>query len=204
MVSYAVLSKGKSLPVSLGLIGFEVSILPLAIYYDVLNSFWRKRGLAVLDEDFIDMEYTPVFKVKATDIPTGEFNSIPVAKYRSRISNLLKKEEWEEANKEFILIRAELEKRELIYPLLNHFLESAHRCVALTVIWAQKCKGSTTLLKHFYQYRRWLVWWQMVGLEGALILDYISWPLRKNGLLILTQDVPAIPVPKLNDNGEIN
>jgi len=195
MFRYASLSSGKSIPISLGLIGFELFILPLAIFYDLLNYFWRQRGLGVLDEDFIDMKLTPEFKAVTTDIPCGEFSLKPVAKWRGDIDRLLRKEDWLKAYEDIINLRADLESKKRIHPLLNHFVESVHRCIALTIIWSKKCEGDDLLILKFHRYRRWLVWWQMLGFEGSLALDYLSWPLRKKGLLILEQDVPIIPVP---------
>jgi hypothetical protein len=195
MFSYASLSSGKSIPISLGLIGFELFIIPLAIFYDLSNLLWRKRGLGVLDEDFMDMKLTSEFKTVATYIPNGEFEIRPVAKWRNNIDKLLIKQEWPEAYKEIINLRMDIESKKKMYPLLNHFIESVHRSVALTIIWSKKCEGDDLLKVKFHRYRRWLIWWQMVGFEGSLALDYLAWPLRKKGLLILEQDVPIIPVP---------
>lgn len=201
---YAKLSYGFSLPISWGLILFEVSILPLAFYYDLMNRlFWKPQGWALLNEDFIDMKWTPQFQDEVTDIPSGYFSLILVNQCRVHINNLLKKSEWQQANKAIKAIREGLEPSHATYPLVNHFLESVHRCIALTCAWALendlgeigKSEEERKVQQRFLKHRQRLCWWQMVGFEGALILDFLSWPLRKKGLAILAQDVPTIPVP---------
>lgn len=199
MFLYARLSYGLSLPVSMGLISFEITIIPLAFYYDLINRVkWKKRGWNLLNEDFIDMKWTPSFLDKATDIPYGEFSYLPVAKWRSTVINALKQGQWLEAHKQVKAIRESLSLSHKTYPLIHHFLESVHRCIVLTAIWEiENREGNEREKKEFLSHRCMLVWWQMIGFEGALVLDFLAYPLRKKGLLILEQDVPEIPVPQI-------
>jgi hypothetical protein len=198
---YAKLTWGKSIPVSVGLILFEVTILPLAFYYDLINRMvWKKKGWNLLNEDFIDMKWTPEFKTKrddTSDIPCGEYRWLPVAKWRNEINRNLKQGNWKEAHKGVKALRESLSLSHKTFPLVHHFLESVHRCIALTTIWKNERKKIGQEEESFLLHRRRLVWWQMVGFEGALILDFLSFKMRGKGLLILEQDVPVIPVPKV-------
>lgn len=200
MPRYAFETYGLSLPVSIGLIGFEISILPLALYYDLFTSHWRKIGLPVMEEDFIAMKHTPPFKSMAQnlamDIPSESFRGINVKEWRNKTHTYLRNGDWDKANMELSLIRENLEEHKEMYPLCVHFLESVHRAVALTIIWSQKLESLEEKEK-FFSWRVWFVFWQMVGFEGALILDFISWPIRRKGCGILESDVPVIPVPKV-------
>ena len=201
MVLYARLTWGKSIPVSVGLILFEVTILPLAFYYDLINRLvWKKKGWNLLNEDFIDMKWTPKFKSKrdyTSDIPCGEFRWLPVAKWRNEINRNLKQGQWEDAHKSVKALRESLSLSHKTFPLIHHFLESVHRCIALTTIWKNDRLEIGQEEEAFLLHRRRLVWWQMVGFEGALMLDFLSFRMRGKGLLILEQDVPVIPVPKI-------
>lgn len=195
---YARLSYGLSIPASVGLILFEVFILPLAWYYDLADLKWRSVGLSLLEKDFIDMKETPSFKDKATDIPRGEFEILPVWKWRKEISFYQKSNQWHQAYGFIEAKRIEIEERGIHkkMPLVFHFLESVHRANALTIL-SFKDSPSKVTEKAFLHYRDWFIYWQLLGLEGAMLLDFIAWPLRKKGLLIYEQDVPKIPVPKI-------
>lgn len=197
---YGLETYGLSVPSSLGLIAFEISILPLALFYDLTTHVWRKKGLPVMQEDFIAMKHAPPFtkmsSLKDTEIPIGKMKCLKVGKWRSDINALLKKGEWEAAYKELEIIREELEQEKKLYPLCVHFLESVHRAVALTVIWSARLENQIEK-ERFLKERVWFVFWQMVGYEGALLLDWMSWPVRKKGCAILEYDVPVIPVPKI-------
>jgi hypothetical protein len=195
---YARLSYGLSIPSSLGLIFFEVIILPLAWYYDVFDRRWGEFGLSLLEKDFIDMKEIPNFKDKATDIPNGKFPLTPVWKIRAEVSQKLSSKQWHQAFDYLTEKRSELDRLGVNkkQPLVVHFLESIHRATGLTIK-SLKDIPSKEIERSFLQYRSWFIYWQMVGLESALLLDFIAWPLRKKGLLIFEQDVPKIPIPKI-------
>lgn len=193
---YARLSKGLSLPLSFGLIAFEIIILPLAYYYDFSEKFWKRAGLDVMSEDFIDMKEVPNFKDKATHIPSGCFNLKKVWKWRAEVHTLHRNKEWKQAYDLFLNLRASLKGEAAVYPLVWHFMESAHRANALTILATPKIDNAI-LRERFLKRRYCFIFWQMVGLEGALILDFFSWPLRRKGLLLYHQDIPEIPVPNV-------
>lgn len=195
---YAKLSWGLSIFPSLGLILFEIIILPLAWYYDLVEKKWHGLGLSVLSQDFIDMKETPEFKNKATDIPKGEFLFQKVSVWRKEIDHYHKSNQWTQAYDYLIAKRTKMEREgaHKVLPLLFHFLESVHRANALTINSLPKIT-SKELKEDLLAHRRWFIFWQMLGFEGAMILDLLAWPLRKKGLLIFEQDVPKIPVPKI-------
>ncbi len=193
---YAKLSHGLSIPASVGLILFEVFILPLAWYYDLRETSWRQYQLDILSDDFISMESIPHFKKKATDIPNGDFSLKKVRTWRQNIHHYQRSNQWHQAYEELQVLRGELLKEKAAYPLLYHFLESVHRGNALTIMALERFVAKE-VEKKFLRYRTWFLFWQMVGFEGALLLDAMAWPLRRRGLLIFEQDIPSIPVPKL-------
>lgn len=149
-------------------------------------------------DDFIPMDQTPAFKkkTKATDIPSSSFKWYIVSNWRKETNTLLKKGEWREAYKTLDNLRSEIEENKGQVPLCCHFLESVHRAIGLTVNWSVEIQNDSDRDK-FLNERRWFIFWQMVGYEGALVLDFLSYPIRKRGCHILESDVPVIPVPKI-------
>lgn len=198
LIAYAFYSKGKSLPVSLGLISFEVSIIPLAIFYD----FWaqirfKSRIPEIMQLDFISMNKTPVFKSKASDIPSqNSFNFLNVNQWRKEVSKLIKENQWKEAYQKLEEIRTELNQENPgSHFLCKHFLESVHLAVANTYNWSL---SSPECSKSFMKHRAIFIWWQAVGYEGAQVLDWLAFKIHQNqNIPILINDVPAIPVPHL-------
>ena len=94
MGAYGYRSLGRSLIVSVGLIGFEVSIVPLAIFYDCWARL-RFKSIAplIMEDDFISMNETPSFQPLGSQIPgSSGFEFLNVKSWRVEISEHLKKD----------------------------------------------------------------------------------------------------------------
>jgi len=198
---YALKTIGLSIPISLGLIAFEIAILPLAVYFDLTGRKWRVLGIPDMTDDFISMGEIPPFKFKTTQIPGGLLPLPAIAKTQLKILNHLLNGELKYASKEMIKATHKLGPLETTsFPLVLHFIESSARANNLTLLWLKKYQrelGRNRLESHYVMRRKWFVIWQLMGLQGALILDILSFPLRKIGVPLLVNDVPKIPVPAL-------
>lgn len=196
---YGLRTLGLSIPISLGLITFELVILPLAIYYDLTSGKWRRLGIPDMAEDFISMKKIGSFRFKTTQIPAQLFPIPPIAKWQKKHIKLLLNKDLHKASKEMEECLESLDVLETINtPLVLHFLESSARSLNLTIIWLKNYSEGLAcedLKKEFIKRRSWLIIWQLLGLQGALILDILSYPLRKAGIPLLVNDIPKIPVP---------
>jgi len=196
---YALLSRGRSIIVSLGLIAFEVLILPLAFFYDLWAPLkFSKKSPSIMKDDFVSMKLTPLFKTSTTQIPHQDnFAWLTVKEWRININILLDENQWNKANKELEAIRKNLASEQKgSHFLCRHFLESVHLAVANTINWTKEYEDSVEEKKRFLSHRKLFIWWQAVGYEGAQTLDALAFNLhQKRSLPILINDVPPIPVP---------
>jgi hypothetical protein len=190
------LTWGRSLPVSIGLILFEISIIPLAFFYDIWARFrFSEIAQEIMVNDFVSMKKTPAFSLKASDIPRLDmFQWIQAKNWRHETQALLKNGKWEEANKHVESIRLNLlENHGGSHFLCVHFLESVQLAIVNSLRWKAKFSGSR--LDSFLKHRALFIWWQAVGYEGAQLLDWMAFPLhQKYKVPILLNDVPSIPV----------
>jgi len=195
MPRYALQTWGYSLPISLGLIFFEICIWPVALYYDWKAKKWYRDDLRIMLDDFISMDKINSWNYEyPVDRRPKKFHfKIGLYKMRLELASLLFKHEWDEADNYFNHYRDQLEEKShyQLY-LYKHFLESIHRSLRLTRLWHDR----ETLPKQLLDYRRGFLLIQTLGLEYCLLLDFWAYPLYKRGIGIIKNDIPHIPVPE--------
>ncbi len=186
---------GYSLPIGLLLILFEITILPVALYYDWVSRKWYRIDRKVMVDDFISMqEIRPWGHIYPKDERPQYFvMKVGVFRIRASLANLLIKNKWEEADRYFGEYRRNLEEKAPYQLFLyKHFLESIHRSLRLTLLWDQK----EELPRALRLQRRSFILIQALGLEYCLFLDYLAYPLYKRGIGLIRNDIPHIPIPK--------
>lgn len=194
MPSYALKTFGYSLPISAGLILFEVCIWPLAVYFDFTSKRWYRSDRRIMVDDFISMNKIESWdKVWPQDQRPKAFQRrIGLYAMRRNLIDLLNKGQWQEADHMMTRYRENLDVSAANqYILYKHFLESVHRSLRLTRLWDRK-EGLGTQLR---LYRKFFVIIQTVGLELCVFLDVLAYPLYKRGIGIIKNDIPHIPVP---------
>ncbi len=187
---YAKLTKGKSIIVSLGLISFEVVILPLAIFFDLWSMKWQRLGLPVMKWDFESMDKIEDFpNLIATDIPERFYSFRELIQLRKNIFLSIKTNKWNRADnfcEEFL-------GNYNAGPLAIHFVESVQRALAVTIACLEKYEWQSRKAKESFLFqRKWFVISQAIGFEGAYILDLLARGIRSKGVRILSADVPHI------------
>ncbi len=190
---YALLTFGRSLVVSVGLILFEIAILPLALVFDIWALRWRNRGIPIMEWDFEPMTKIRKFQLtpEATDIPSEVIKWENCSQLRKDLFKHIKINEWQQAD--FCCV--EFLKKGKGGPLIIHFVESVGRCIAVTLYLQEKgfLKSLTgSEVKSFYFQRACLTLFQTIGFEGAFVLDRLARAIRRKGVMILSDDVPPI------------
>lgn len=187
---YAKMTSGKSILVSLGLISFELVILPLAIFFDLWAMRWRDKGLPVMKWDFESMDKIDPFpNTISTDIPSRFSTFKALLNLRKDIIKNIKANKWTKADS----LCEDYLKSFDAGPLVIHFVESVHRAIAVTLVCLEKYEwGSEVEKSSFLFQRKCFVISQAVGFEGAYFLDLLAQGMRKKGVMILSADVPHI------------
>jgi len=192
---YALKTFGYSLPISIGLIFFELCIWPLAIYFDLTSKRWYRSDRKVMVDDFISMEKIgfPDDIFSCTQRPKHLETQLGLYTMRFRLMKLLILGKFKKADTMMTDYRHDLNKRAPYqYFLYKHFLESIHRSLRLTLLWDEKEELGPSLKK----YRKSFIIIQTIGLEYCIILDLLAYPLYKRGIGIIKNDIPHIPIPK--------
>jgi len=196
---YAKLSHGKSLPVSLLLISSEVLILPSSFLIDLVSKYWQKRGLPLMVHEFVSMELTPQFQSSfKTQSPIPNWSAFSFFKMQwSAIFVFLKN--GHQGIKNWIKPQFELINH---YPhyfcMVRHILESLDRANNLAIKHKKLAKKlglrSPALICDY------LVLAHCSLIFTTSFLDKLAYPLQRNGLPIIYQDVPHIPADEINYN----
>ena len=192
---HARVSHGLSIPISLLLILFEITILPIALYYDLVSRKWYRVGRKVMVDDFISMKEINQWNHKIVDEkrPKKFFLNVGAFRMRASLINLLIQDKWEEADRYLSYYRENLEEKASHQLFLyKHFLESIHRSLRLTVLWNKEQE----LERKLKLQRRSFILMQALGLDYCLFLDILAYPLYKKGSGIIRNDIPEIPVPE--------
>jgi len=191
---YSVLTAGKSLFISDVLIRSEQLSIPFARLTDLCSIPFRKRGIRVVELEFISMEKIPAFSEKLP-FQAPSLSAFTPAKPWPMILDFCRsvwRGGWREASND---LRSELHRLEAtpgLHLMLKHILESMLRITNLAPIHFRKCKEqgmwiSTTPISAYLYFSH------LLAIPFACWLDRKTAPLLAEGIPILYQDVPAIP-----------
>lgn len=191
---YSAITQGRSLEVSNILILSERLSIPFARLTDLCSVPFRRRGIRIVELEFISMDRIPPFSEKLPFQP-------PVLEsfVKSRPGTLIIRlfadtliRGWDGAARSLRMELHHLEKTPGFHLMLKHILESMLRITVLAPIHRRKCieKGmrlTTTPLSLYLFYSH------LMAIPFAAWLDRKTAPLLAEGVPILFQDVPAIP-----------
>jgi hypothetical protein len=189
---YSKMSEGSSLSVSRALVLSETLSIPFAKIPDLWSLPFRKRGIPIVELEFISMEKTPGFSNQILKVNAGHFLprsgsllalklfSVFITKGFSGACDSIKKE-----------IHS-LENEPDYHPMLRHVLESMLRISTLAPVHRRKAKekglffSPLPLSIHLYLSH-------LSALPFSTWLDRKAAPLHARGIPIIRNDVPPIP-----------
>lgn len=178
--------------VSNALLGLETLMLPAARYFDFKTR--KHKGTGLFCDDFIPISETPEFNIVYAQIPDEVYNEKPafISTYKDFIYELTQKREWSRIREESVIAIHLFEARET-HCLTRHFIESIGRISALAPIHIEKAKSAglddpSELIAKMIRYH-------LTGLKYSLKIDALAAPLQYQGIPIVCQDVPHIPIP---------
>ncbi|MBK22558.1 MAG: hypothetical protein CME70_01020 [Halobacteriovorax sp.] len=191
--AYSKETNGASEKISRYLIIWEKLILLKANKYDRKSSQFQNLGIPFMCEDFIDMRETPEIITRTAQIPRGYLN---IYKPKTKIIKKNLKASLKIGYKPFkISIVRELEKLKFNKSydcLLRHLLESLLRTADLApryiaVAPQGKKQELDKLIKKYLRL-------QIFGISQAVFIDKKARSLQAEGVPILCNDVPHVPL----------
>jgi len=191
---YSELTNGESDGVSRWLIFSEICTIPSTKFPDLWGSYFIKRGVPIVKEEFMPMtgigQFSSQYPFKPE--PISEFIPQKGGAIAIRILRAYFKGGLESAS---LAIEQELKKIEsprAYHVMLRHVLESTLRVSTLAPLHEQKrrelgIRFSTLLLSKY------LFFSHFSAFQFSTWLDRKAAPIQAKGVPILYQDVPAIP-----------
>ncbi|MFT6069148.1 MAG: hypothetical protein ACJAT2_000375 [Bacteriovoracaceae bacterium] len=188
---YAKATNGESLKISRYLILWERFIILKSLKYDRKAAKFKRKGIPVMCEDFVDMALTPEFIIDTTQIPRPYLISkSPKAKeIKSRLKASLQ-EGFNSFKKQTENEIQRLEFNSSYDCLLRHLLESLRRTGDLAPRYLKRTQGKQKkkLNKLLTKYLK----LQIFGISQAIFIDKKARSLQSTGVPILCNDVPHV------------
>jgi hypothetical protein len=190
---YAKLTKGKSLKISRSLIASEALSLLSSVPLDIISKYWRNRNIPVMKHEFISMSLTPDFKESFED-PQGispVFPKINTKLMQSNINQVFKQKDYDQLSDCIEAHLNDLNQFSKHFCMVRHILESILRSSNLAKVHIQKANEMHVRSPELFC--RYLIYSQIIVIHSSSLLDKWAYPLQKDGIPILYQDVPVIP-----------
>lgn len=200
---YMVASRGRSLPVSLGLVGLELVALPLMMMLDVWA--WvahQQRGEDALLRDFVPMSGVGDWRVPAQRRQVWSRRQRLVARQRRWAyirQGLLdvfagRFEALAQESASFLVWVWQRQQLDgVALPMTVHLLESIGASSLIAAKLQAQHQGRTDLL-----YKVFLIA-QLVGMNSGMWLDWAAQRAHAQGAAIIANDVPVIPFALVNE-----
>lgn len=196
---YSKITNKHSLSISSTLIFFEKLSILFAKHFDRKAKEYEIKGVPLLSLDYIDMNKIPEFQERI-EKPSTSYSQIPRIKI-FRIKRWLKKALRDEgfhgleiqAAKELEAIKRHSPYNSMVKHVLEAIIRSAHLAPLYVNLSLEKDLASPDkLLKKHLRF-------QITGLPISYFLDRKAGKLIEQGVGILYQDVPHIPLPTENE-----
>ena len=195
MIGYAIRSRGRSIPVSMLLVSFEMASIPLSIVFDL----WGKLRLKLsLSKIFISMRHihqagrSPRYQKPMSWKMARELQSQIMSFFKAASAGL-RGEDWDgfiSSCASFLEELTVLEgEKEHHLGMSKHLMES----IGWTALFGQlhiRKKGNGEL------YFTLLTWTQLSALPLTILFDYLASKAHRFGVGIIVNDVPDIPFLK--------
>jgi hypothetical protein len=191
---YSKLSKGKSKKISNSLIFTEYLSLITSYPLDNIAKYWQNRGVPFFEHEFIPMDQVRSFQETFDDTSgiTDKFPELDTLGIKKDLAASLKTNDYGE-----ILLKCERLLQEMnIYSkhlcTVRHLIESVGRSAFLTIKHLETAKQENVRSPQFLC--NYMLNSQINIIHSAKMLDKWAFPLQKDGLPIIYQDVPHIPL----------
>ncbi|MFK7825927.1 MAG: hypothetical protein AB8G05_17370 [Oligoflexales bacterium] len=187
---YAQQSGGTSRKVSNTLIWFERLTWVSAKWFDWRAKLWQEQGVPLMCSEFVSMALSP--SLSDSLVPHGDpKQSLDTYGLISSLNANLSNSYSELLNTVILAIR-EIESEPHYHCMQRHLLESIGRSAKLAPVYEKMSlekgiKAPTFLIKKFLRLQIW-------GIKLGKYLDSMAQPLQKQGLGIICDDVPRIPL----------
>lgn len=193
LLPYAKLSENKSKRISRMLIRNEKLTLWLAMYFDYKAKRFHKQGLPIMKDLFVSMDLVPAFqaRVNGEKDQQGEFIQLNTKRIRWEIRNA-----YEEGGFLFVYEKCRQINETLKYPsyncMLRHMMESMERISYFASLYINKAKEKQLASPEclFQQ----LLFTHLIALDKAVKIDEMAYPLQRQGILILCNDLPELAI----------
>jgi hypothetical protein len=200
MPRYAELTGGRSREISRRLIRTERLAVPVAWYLDRRARRFQRAGIPVVCDDFVPMANTPPFRERAADPPPplSAFARADARRIRRAVRRAQRTGGFPAASAALRAELARIEGTPAFHCMLRHLLESALRVSVLAPrhVAGARARGLTDSPEEL---SRDLLDLHLDALGEAAELDRRAAPLQAEGIPILCQDVPPIPLPDSAD-----
>ncbi|MFP5520011.1 MAG: hypothetical protein ACLGGX_08920 [Bdellovibrionia bacterium] len=189
---YQKLTQNQSTEITHRLVMMEKGLLLGAYLVDKLATYWQDNQIPMICNDFIEMSLTPASQTSYADrAPLQPIPEISLNSYQSKVSTLLKKNDFnsiEEITEAHLAVLS-LEPR--AHCLVRHFLESILRISYHTPKYIEQARNKNI------QSPRWLLKTVIKNhlplLAEAKEIDNLALKFQKQHVPIVCQDVPPIP-----------
>lgn len=199
-ILYARISNNRSLKISKTLIFFEKLSLFSSYILDNIAKYWQKRNVPVMVHEFIPMDQTPKFQERFTDQNDiySELPELNTREIQSKSMEFYKMIDYQGLY-DYLdkIIEIEMSKYPKHYCMIRHILESIRRSSLLIIQHIQRAKELKVRSPELFC--RYVLKSQIKIIHSSKLLDYWAFPLQKEGIPIIYQDVPYIPAKVEND-----
>lgn len=191
---YAKISNNRSLKISKFLIFFEKLSLVSSYILDNIAKYWQKRNVPIMVHEFIPMDQTPSFKEKFTkmDDVCTELPELNTREIQKKSMQLYKSKDYQGL---FQYLDDLIEKEMSQYPkhfcMIRHILESVRRSAYLIEKHIERAQELN--VRNPELFCRYLLKNQIMIIHSSRLIDVWAFPLQKEGIPIVFQDVPHIP-----------
>ena len=191
---YAKISNNRSLKISKILIFFEKLSLVSSYILDNIAKYWQKRNVPIMVHEFIPMDQTPEFQEKFSEMDDicSELPELNTQKIQKTSLEYYKKKDYQGLF-EYLdqIIEVEMSKYPKHFCMIRHILESVRRSAFLIERHIQRAKEMKVISPEFFC--RYVLKNQIIIIHSSRLIDQWAYPLQKEGIPIVYQDVPHIP-----------
>lgn len=193
-ILYARISNNRSLKISKTLIFFEKLSLFSSYILDNIAKYWQKRNVPIMVHEFIPMDQTPKFqeKFQKMDDVCTELPELNTREIQKRSMELYKNKDYQGL---FDYLDNIIEKEMSQYPkhfcMIRHILESVRRSAFLIIRHIARAKEMKVISPELFC--RYVLKNQIMIIHSSRLIDVWAFPLQKEGIPIVYQDVPHIP-----------
>lgn len=188
---YSLLSEKKSEPISNAMIKMENELLLQMKVADFYTLHWRRMGIGLLCDEIIEMNQTPAFRASYHDKDPLQPMTLNAWDLQKTIQQLMSQDDFEGLEIWSHQQVLELQAEPRANCLTRHFLESIRRAAGLAPLHAKKAAEQNLNTTRWVS--RQFILRHSKLLPESVRIDQMAYPLQKQGLPIICQDVPYIP-----------